>query len=210
LLPIRNLYTVKKKVRELPVPSWDVTTKLSLGGNNDVVTELFLPRGSLVSDIQGKLVNLFYGVHTAIIAASEPLHSLLLPPIAANAMTKQDEFTLIRYFHSLKVRPKSNYNTVKIPMHDKKILGYKLRFSSLIQIELIKNHRAAQKVPYRTYFLYKLILSCIRGMAFYYHFAPWREYDSVIIHRKKRFASFPSPAGNFSLLNSPWAGIMTS
>jgi hypothetical protein len=55
----------KKKDRECPVPSRDVTTKLSLGGNNDVITELFLPRGSLVSDIpagDGKLVNLFYGV----------------------------------------------------------------------------------------------------------------------------------------------------
>jgi hypothetical protein len=54
----------KKKVREFPVPSRDVTTctKLSLGGNNDVITELFLPSGSLVSDIpagDGKLVNLF-------------------------------------------------------------------------------------------------------------------------------------------------------
>jgi hypothetical protein len=29
------------------------------------------------------------------------------------------------------------------------------------------------------------------------------------LHRKKRFASFPSPAG-MSLPNSPWAGIMTS
>jgi hypothetical protein len=51
--------------REFPVPSQDVTTKLSLGGNNDVITELFLPRGSLVSDIpagDGKLVNLFYDV----------------------------------------------------------------------------------------------------------------------------------------------------
>jgi hypothetical protein len=55
----------KKKAREFPVPSQDVTTKLSLGGNNDVITELFLPRGSLVSDIpagDGKLVKLFYGV----------------------------------------------------------------------------------------------------------------------------------------------------
>ncbi len=46
----------KKKVREFPVPSRDVTL------NNDVMTELFLPRGSLVSDIpagDGKLVNLF-------------------------------------------------------------------------------------------------------------------------------------------------------
>jgi hypothetical protein len=32
----------KKKVREFPVPTRDVTTKLSLGGNNDVITELFL------------------------------------------------------------------------------------------------------------------------------------------------------------------------
>ncbi len=47
----------KKKGREFPVK-----TKLSLGGNNDVITKLFLPRGSLVSDIpagDGKLVNLF-------------------------------------------------------------------------------------------------------------------------------------------------------
>jgi hypothetical protein len=37
-------------------------TKLFLGGNNDVITELFLHRGSLVSGIpagDGKLVNLF-------------------------------------------------------------------------------------------------------------------------------------------------------
>jgi hypothetical protein len=55
----------KKKVREFPVPRRDVTSKLSLGGNNDIITELFLPRGSFVSDIpagDGKLVNLFYGV----------------------------------------------------------------------------------------------------------------------------------------------------
>jgi hypothetical protein len=55
-----------KKVREFPVPSRDVTTKLSLGGNNDVITELFLPRRSLGSDSpagDGKLVNHFvYGI----------------------------------------------------------------------------------------------------------------------------------------------------
>jgi hypothetical protein len=52
----------KKKVRKFPVPSQDVTTKLSLGRDNDVITELFLPRGSLVSDIPAgdrKLLNLF-------------------------------------------------------------------------------------------------------------------------------------------------------
>jgi hypothetical protein len=53
----------KKKVREFPVPIRDVTTELSLGGNNDVITEF--AQGEFVSDIpagDGKLVNLFYGV----------------------------------------------------------------------------------------------------------------------------------------------------
>jgi hypothetical protein len=52
----------KKTDLDFPVSSRDVTTKLSLGGNNDVIPELFLPRGSLVSDIpagDGKLVNPF-------------------------------------------------------------------------------------------------------------------------------------------------------
>ncbi len=60
-VPYVRYVHLKKKVREFPVPSRDVTTKLSLSGNNDVITE-FLPRGSLVSDIpagDGKLVNLF-------------------------------------------------------------------------------------------------------------------------------------------------------
>jgi hypothetical protein len=63
--PVQNIFSSphrKKKVPEFPVPSRDVTTKLSLGGNNDVITDFFLPRGSLVCDIpagDGKLVNLF-------------------------------------------------------------------------------------------------------------------------------------------------------
>ncbi len=52
----------KKKVREFPVPSRDDTTKLSLGGNNDVVTELFLPRGSLISDIPAEDSEPFFTV----------------------------------------------------------------------------------------------------------------------------------------------------
>ncbi len=59
MILVTGLLHRKKKVREFPVPSRD---KLSLGGNNDVITELFLLRGSLVSDIpagDGKLVNLF-------------------------------------------------------------------------------------------------------------------------------------------------------
>ncbi len=57
-----QLYKALLPFREFPVPSLDVTTKLFLGGNNDVITELFLPRGSLVSAIpagDGKLLNLF-------------------------------------------------------------------------------------------------------------------------------------------------------
>ncbi len=55
----------KKKVREIPFTSRDGTTKLSLGGNNDVKSELFLPMGILACDIpagDGKLVNLFFTV----------------------------------------------------------------------------------------------------------------------------------------------------
>jgi hypothetical protein len=75
--PFHAVYTVKKGSQG-SLPSRDVTTKLSLGGNNDVITELFLPRGSLVSDIpagDGKLVNLFlrctyiligFGLRTAV------------------------------------------------------------------------------------------------------------------------------------------------
>jgi hypothetical protein len=57
-------YTVRKRFESFPSPA-GMSPKLSLGENNDVITELFLPRGSLVSDIpagDGKLVNLFYGV----------------------------------------------------------------------------------------------------------------------------------------------------
>jgi hypothetical protein len=56
---ISYIYECPHRKKEFPVPSRDVTTKL---GNNDVITELFLPMGSLVSDIpagEGKLVNLF-------------------------------------------------------------------------------------------------------------------------------------------------------
>jgi hypothetical protein len=55
----KEWHTATKPLKEFPVHSRDVTTKLFLGGNNDVITELFLPRGSLVSGIpagDGKLV----------------------------------------------------------------------------------------------------------------------------------------------------------
>ncbi len=57
-----HIYLVHRKKKFASFPSRDVTAKLSLGGNNGVITELLLPRGSLVSDIpagDGKLVNLF-------------------------------------------------------------------------------------------------------------------------------------------------------
>jgi hypothetical protein len=52
----------KKSFSIFPSPAVMSLIKLSLFGNNDVIYELFLPRGSLVSDIpagDGKLVNLF-------------------------------------------------------------------------------------------------------------------------------------------------------
>jgi hypothetical protein len=55
-------YTVKKRFVIFPSPAGMSLTKLSLGGNNDVVYKLFPPRESLVSDIpagDGKIVNLF-------------------------------------------------------------------------------------------------------------------------------------------------------
>jgi hypothetical protein len=72
----------KKNDREFPVPSRDVTTKLSLGGNNDVITKLLLPRGSLVSDIpagDGKLVNLFllYSICDCLAPAAGLVHTVV-------------------------------------------------------------------------------------------------------------------------------------
>jgi len=60
LSPFQHLYTVKKKFASFPSPAGMSLPNLSLGGN-DIITELFLPRGSLVSDIpavDGKLMNL--------------------------------------------------------------------------------------------------------------------------------------------------------
>jgi hypothetical protein len=97
-----GIFTVKK-VREFPVLSRDVTTKLSLGGNNDVITELFLPRGSLVRDIPAgdrKLVNLFYGVESfSLLIFYGEVKSCQMTPISAIAISldstfKAEEFLL--------------------------------------------------------------------------------------------------------------------
>jgi hypothetical protein len=56
-------------------------SKLSLGGNYDVIYKLFLPRGSLVSDIpagDGNIEKLFYGVCTDLDDECE-LGVLLVP-----------------------------------------------------------------------------------------------------------------------------------
>jgi hypothetical protein len=45
------LHTIKKNFSILPSPAGMSLTKLSLGGNNDVIYKLFPPRQSLVSDI---------------------------------------------------------------------------------------------------------------------------------------------------------------
>jgi hypothetical protein len=60
-ISLKRLYTVKKG-SQVSRPQLGCHYQTLLGGNNDVITELFLPRGSLVSDIpagDGKLVNLF-------------------------------------------------------------------------------------------------------------------------------------------------------
>jgi hypothetical protein len=45
----------KKKVCEFPVPSRDVTTKLSLGGNNDVITEFIPAQGEFGTYVTSRL-----------------------------------------------------------------------------------------------------------------------------------------------------------
>jgi hypothetical protein len=61
-----NLHTpLKKSFSIFPSAARMSLTKLSLGGNYDVIYELFLPRESLVSDIpagDGNIEKLFYGV----------------------------------------------------------------------------------------------------------------------------------------------------
>jgi hypothetical protein len=54
----------KKSFLIFPSPAGMSLTKLSLGGNNDVIYKIFPPRESLVSDIpagDGNIGNLFYG-----------------------------------------------------------------------------------------------------------------------------------------------------
>jgi hypothetical protein len=55
----------KKSFSIFPSPAGLSLTKLSLGGNYDVIYKIFLPRECLVSDIpagDGNIVKLFYGV----------------------------------------------------------------------------------------------------------------------------------------------------
>ncbi len=57
-------HTVKKSFKIFPSPTGMSLTKFSLGGNNSIITSLFLPRESLVSDIpagDGNIEKLFYG-----------------------------------------------------------------------------------------------------------------------------------------------------
>ncbi len=58
-------YTVKKRFVSFPSPDGMSLPNSPWAGIMTSKTELFLPRGSFVSDIpagDGKLVNLFYGV----------------------------------------------------------------------------------------------------------------------------------------------------
>ncbi len=55
---------MKKNFSIFPSPAGMSLTKVSLGGNNDVIYKVFPPRESLVSDIpagDGNIEKLFYG-----------------------------------------------------------------------------------------------------------------------------------------------------
>ncbi len=114
----------QKKVREFPVPSRDVTTKLSLGENNDVITELFLPRGNLVSDIpagDGKLVNLFFTVYMQFKIPSvrgQNLGVTLLQPARRAAVLGQP--SSLRPSLSLVVRVKTS-NQHYLPLREEQL-----------------------------------------------------------------------------------------
>jgi hypothetical protein len=62
LLAIPAAHTVKKMLMIFPPPAGMSLTKLSLGGNYDVIFKLFPSRESLVIDIpagDGKMANIF-------------------------------------------------------------------------------------------------------------------------------------------------------
>ncbi len=62
-----QLQYTEKSFSIFPSPTGMSLTKVSLGGNNDVIYKLFPPRESLESDIpagDGNIEKLFYGVLT--------------------------------------------------------------------------------------------------------------------------------------------------
>jgi hypothetical protein len=68
------------------------------------------------------------------------------------------------------------------------------------------------KAKQKTKVFFSLIVTNLGLMAFLLNNIDYLDAKfkkKQVIHRKKRFASFPSSAG-MSLPNSPWAGIMTS
>jgi hypothetical protein len=72
------MYIVPTSFSIFPSPAGMSLTKLSLGGNNDVIYKLFPPRESLVSNIpagNGNIESFFYGERRH----SELDFSLLMP-----------------------------------------------------------------------------------------------------------------------------------
>jgi hypothetical protein len=76
---IENIHR-KKYFSIFPSPAGMSLTKLSLGGNNDVINKLFPPKESLVSDIpsgEGNIEKLFYGVWAEIRVQNSVKHLFL-------------------------------------------------------------------------------------------------------------------------------------
>ncbi len=95
-------FCIVKKGSRVSRPQPGCHYQLSLGGNNDVITELFLPRGSLFSDIpagDGKLVNLFLRCDLKIISPEKTVHPIYV--FFVNENTKVHLLQIIEYHLSV-------------------------------------------------------------------------------------------------------------
>jgi len=116
----------KKRLASFPSPVGMSLTKLSLGGNNDVIYKLFLSRESLVSDFparDGNIANLFYnvGCRTHILYIFTFRHSQSFRSLLISARIRIQHFTLKRILIRIQLVNDKN---------EKHIFKYNLTFLS--------------------------------------------------------------------------------